>query len=47
MAFARIKKLASESGLAARVCGCMNPDITRERCNITRVSVSQQAVLFK
>ncbi len=45
-AFERIRKLAAESGLATRVCGCMNPDITRERCNITRVSVAQQAQLF-
>jgi DNA repair photolyase len=45
-AFERIKKLSMASGLALHICGCMNPDITGEICNITRLSDIQQAQLF-
>ena len=30
--FKRAKRIAEEHGLRAHVCGCMNPDISKERC---------------
>ncbi len=39
-AFARLRKLTDEGGMALHICGCKNPDITDESCHITRTSGS-------
>jgi len=45
-AFERIKNIASGFGLSIHVCGCKNPDITTEFCNLTRPVQTPQAELF-
>lgn len=45
--FERMKKVASEYGITVRICGCKNPDITNESCNITRLLAERQNCLFK
>ena len=45
-AFERIKKIASNFGLSAHICGCKNSDITTESCHITRPAHPPQAELF-
>ena len=45
-AFERIKNIASGFGLSIHICGCKNPDITAESCNLTRPIRTPQSELF-
>lgn len=45
-AFERINNIASGFGLSIHICGCKNPDITTESCNLTRPVRAPQAELF-
>lgn len=45
-AFDRIKKIAADYGVSILTCGCKNPDITDESCNITRLKQNTEAKLF-
>ncbi len=44
--FECIKKVASGYGITVRICGCKNPDITNESCNITRITDGPEKGLF-
>ncbi|MGD0552141.1 MAG: radical SAM protein [Sedimentisphaerales bacterium] len=46
-AYERIKTIALSFGVSIHICGCQNPDITAELCNITRVSNPVQLTLFE
>ena len=45
-AFARIKKIAAKFGIVINICGCKNPDITTQYCNITRLRPLTESSLF-
>jgi len=45
-AYERIKTIALPFGVSIHICGCQNPDITAELCNITRLSNPMQLTLF-
>jgi DNA repair photolyase len=44
--FGRIRRTAAEYGITVRICGCKNPDITNESCNITRPAGGKESFLF-
>jgi len=44
--FERIKRIAGKYGVTIRLCGCKNPDITTESCNITRPVDNRESSLF-
>ncbi len=41
--FERLRRLAAEHGIHVHVCGCKNPDLTSDRCHLTRAAARQQA----
>ncbi len=45
--FERVRNITSEYGIATLICGCKNPDITNQSCNITRLQGTSQSTLFE
>jgi len=45
-AFDRIKTIAADYGVSILTCGCKNPDITNESCNIARIAQDIEPRLF-
>lgn len=41
--FTRLRQLAAKHGVHVHLCGCKNPDLTAERCHLTRAAAPQQA----
>jgi len=44
--FGRIKNIADGYGINVRICGCKNPDITDDSCNIIHLSKNKELPLF-
>lgn len=40
----RIRRLAEQHGLALRICGCKNGDLTSNKCHLTNLSVTAKAM---
>lgn len=40
----RIRRLADRYGLALRICGCKNGDITNNKCHLTNLTVTARAI---
>jgi len=40
--FDRLKQLAAAVGIRVHLCGCKNPDLTSDRCHLTRAAAPQQ-----
>ncbi len=36
----RVKRIAQQHGLKARICGCKNPDLTSSRCHLTNLTTN-------
>ena len=43
----RIRRLALHHGLALRICGCKNGDITNDKCHLTNLTVTARALKRK
>ncbi|MCL2639992.1 MAG: hypothetical protein FWD53_04020 [Phycisphaerales bacterium] len=42
--FDRIRRLADESDISLHICGCKNPDLTEQRCNLTQLTITGRDV---
>ncbi len=40
--FTRLQQLAAKHGVHVHLCGCKNPDLTTDRCHLTRAAAPQQ-----
>ena len=42
--FDRIRRLSDELGISLHICGCKNPDLTEQRCNLTQLTIASRDV---